>query len=491
MATGEAVSAAAQWQDYAPSNGGDGWQDYKGQKQEPVSETDLPGSTPLLRAAAAKLPSSMSTPTEFEREREPQNRKSSRSIIGGDFNLSGIARSIGMGAEMATDTPIPGIQPRLIEDTAPWQAMKTDMEADANRKAMGRSKLYRGIAPIGEAVGVNAAGMEHEADIGNAGGVMAHTAVPAAMAVAPMAIEGGLRVAPKVGRVASVLGKPTLKMGIEAAGDIPIVRGAMRGAKAFGDVPGQLFNKVPDGLVRGTDEIFPSRPEPITPEQAHADAVRRGEIGTVYEPGDILEKPVLGRRESLADRAGIQPGRPEPNIEVTRPPEPTGLRPSAPAIARVPRPAPAWKATGASESTPIPSEVTRAPEPTGLRSRTVRPSMEKQVAPQRPSIWSYQDNLEDSGIKQSMEADLNKQGALGRREERAANTLEAKPKWLRMAEFQAQQASDKILADAEAAVSKPKKFTETPGIPSPKVATPEDLTGLLKESIRLARKKKP
>lgn len=312
----------------------------------------------------------------------------------------------------------------------------------------------------------------------------------------PGAIKSTIENAPNIGKVASVVGKPAAKMGVDIAQELPIVGGpikaAVRGVKSFSDVPAQLRDRmrVPDGLVRGTDEIFPSRPEPITPEQAHADAVRRGEIGTVYEPGDIIEKPVLGRRESLADRAGIQAGRPVPNIEITRPSEPTGLRSNAPAP-RPNRPAPAWQAPGASQSTPIPSEVTRAPEPTGLRSRIVRPSIEKQVAPDRPSIWGYQDNLEDTGIKQSMEADLNKQGALGRREERAANTLEAKPKWLRMAEFQAQQAADKILADAEAAVSKPKKFTETPGNPTPKVATPEDLTGLLKDSIRLARKKKP
>lgn len=307
--------------------------------------------------------------------------------------------------------------------------------------------------------------------------------------MAPGAVKSTVENMPKIGKVASVVAKPAAKVGVDLAQSLPIVgepiKAAVRGAKTFSDVPGQIRDRmrVPDGLVRGTDELFPSRPEPITPEQAHADAVRRGEIGTMYEPETVIEKPVLGRRESLADRAGIQPGRPDPNIEITHPTEPAGLRPALPGITRVPRPAPAWQSPGASQSTVIPSEITRPPEPTGLRSRIASPS------PQRPSIWSYQDNLEDSGIKQSMESDLNKQGALGRREERAANTLEAKPKWLRMAEFQAQQSAEKIMAEAQVKATTPKRFTKTDSTP---VASPnDDLTGLLKDSIRLARKKKP
>lgn len=70
-------------------------------------------------------------------------------------------------------------------------------QQDQQRKQQGASGLYRAAAAAGTAVGVNVLGMEQAAARGDIGGVIGHTILPAAIAIAGPAIhaatgEGGL-----------------------------------------------------------------------------------------------------------------------------------------------------------------------------------------------------------------------------------------------------------------------------------------------------------
>ena len=105
------------------------------------------------------------------------------------------------------------------------------VQNDQARKAEGRSLAYRAIAPVGEAIGINAPGMEQAANQGNTGAVLGHTVVPAATALAAPVIEGAGKVAAKV---APSIAESALEVGSKSRG--------------FGKTPGQAALDETTGL---------------------------------------------------------------------------------------------------------------------------------------------------------------------------------------------------------------------------------------------------
>ena len=78
---------------------------------------------------------------------------------------------------------------------AQGQQMREDF---ARRKQEGYNLAYRLGAPVAEQLGANVTGMEQSAKQGDVGGVLGHTAIPMAVAAAPLGIEGAARVANRV-----------------------------------------------------------------------------------------------------------------------------------------------------------------------------------------------------------------------------------------------------------------------------------------------------
>jgi hypothetical protein len=112
--------------------------------------------------------------TQFEKDREPGNEPGFWKTVGQD--VKGV-----LGGVLSA----PGGNPLDIAASAARGAASVTAN-DAIRKHQGRSGAYRAVAGVGELAGVNAAGMEDAADVGSKKGVLAHTVVPAAMAVAPV-----------------------------------------------------------------------------------------------------------------------------------------------------------------------------------------------------------------------------------------------------------------------------------------------------------------
>jgi hypothetical protein len=111
--------------------------------------------------------------TQFEKDRAPGQGPGFWKSVGQD--VKGV-----LGGVLST----PGGNPLdIAASTARGAASVT--ANDAIRKHQGRSGTYRAVAGMGELAGVNAAGMEDAADVGSKKGVLAHTVVPATMAVAP------------------------------------------------------------------------------------------------------------------------------------------------------------------------------------------------------------------------------------------------------------------------------------------------------------------
>lgn len=94
-------------------------------------------------------------------------------------------------------------------------AQEAGQQAD-QRKAAGYSAPYRALAPVAQAVGVNVPGMEQAAKEGDVGGVAGYAAVPAAAAIAPLALKGAGKLASKAGAAV----KPAVSSAVRIASDV-------------------------------------------------------------------------------------------------------------------------------------------------------------------------------------------------------------------------------------------------------------------------------
>lgn len=136
------------------------------------------------------------SPTQFEIDRNPSFQQGWAPAA--VDSAVGLAKSAAGGLGLSAYNDVKqGIQDvKDYSATGSTQAQK----ADAERKAQGRSAIYRAVAPAAAAAtGVDLQRMEHGADVGNVAEIGGSVAVPLAAAVAPVAHEaykGAARVAP-------------------------------------------------------------------------------------------------------------------------------------------------------------------------------------------------------------------------------------------------------------------------------------------------------
>jgi hypothetical protein len=157
-----------------------------------------------------------------------------------------------------------------------------------------------------------------------------------------------------------------------------------------------------------------------------------------------------------------------------------------------PQPAPYRRGPGEVPPDEIPANAAPGEENVlaGKQGVLVRPMLRLKRAPSRIS-----DTIDDAGLKQDMQADLDAEGRDVARERLARNTVEQKPKWLRAAESKA----DQLVQDAIAKNANPLRGLKRPDVAPPTKAAPEgppgvvpepsqDLTPLLEESVKAGEK---
>lgn len=382
-----------------------------------------------------------SAPTQFEQERDPANH---RGVVASAWDTlkqipAGIVHGIAQGGEMAQAEPIPGVPNQPIEETLTGQSMQADMEADARRKAQGRSAAYRAIAPVGESVGADVKGMEDAAEVGNARGVVGHAVGSAIPVVAGEAVKV---ISPEAVRAAAGKAGPAIRSGVTTVADV--------GAAVL------------DNDVAGS----------FSPRAAH--------IGKILgKMADALRK---GKQVAPED---IGPMPEEGSYPVTTPSDvPLEQMPAEP-------------------TTAIEKELAYFAEKGDVKAQAALEQIQAQKPKIRASAEAARskntpaDRLDDKMAAEAARADLESHGraayAEQRREFADRNSMDT-PKWRRLAEHkaadvleQAQQQVAQILEEAEKQAKTPKKFTETKPL---KAMTPDDVTSLLEQSIAAAKAKK-
>jgi hypothetical protein len=156
------------------------------------------------------------------------------------------------------------------------------------QKAAGYGPVYRHLlTPLAQGVGVNVPGMEASAASGDVGGVLGHTAVPSAAAVAPLAAEGIVRaaqtpLASKIGQTAVTGAKMTGRVADVATFDR--LTAAYKAAKGIA------------GDVRHIKDIWspetPAEPVPQTPSVPASQAPSEQSVPSVQTSPGFRMPPV-------------------------------------------------------------------------------------------------------------------------------------------------------------------------------------------------------
>lgn len=205
----------------------------------------------------------------------------------------GLAKAFPQSAIAATglsnfQEALPDSAQKAIGYTSIEDQAKSMAANDQARKQAGRSGVYRAIAPVGEALGANVKGMEDSADEGDVAGVAGHAAVPIAAALAPLAIEGGLRgVRAVVPEGAAASAKPAIAKVARAASDIvhPDLTGAVSPRLAHLQ---RLAGHLADALEKPDTTGVEPPPKPSTGGETYRDATRQNEP---YAGEGEAEKP--------------------------------------------------------------------------------------------------------------------------------------------------------------------------------------------------------
>lgn len=139
------------------------------------------GSVPVDQMAdATRSGYTTIAPTQFEKERQPQNQPGFWGTVKND--LKGMAAG---AAEKVSENPFGLLNPLSYPGTP--SEVKAGYEKE---KQEGRSLPYRMIAGLGRVSGVAPVDqMEQDADIGNKRGIYGHSVLNAALAAAPIAGE--------------------------------------------------------------------------------------------------------------------------------------------------------------------------------------------------------------------------------------------------------------------------------------------------------------
>lgn len=189
---------AGPWEKYAAQQPQDAqsqgpWAKYGGQPTQPAQPSDYdsaPGLTDFGKQQAAKFAVKAPQPTQFEQERDPANQSGVVSTA-----MSRIKSMLTTAPQ--AQNPYPGMG--TDQKTAAFNQAQQEGQQEKNA---GYGSLYRAATIPAATVGVNVPAMEHQADIGNARGVLGEAAAPAALASAP-AIHSV--VAPAIGAAADAM----------------------------------------------------------------------------------------------------------------------------------------------------------------------------------------------------------------------------------------------------------------------------------------------
>lgn len=176
----------------------------------------LPPNDPRVAKIHALVGANAQQPTQFEKERDPNNQPGFWKTAWSD-----VKNLVPSPEFSASDIPVFG---SAIGAAKNIENAKQDY---GKRKTEGRSPAYNALSTAVEGSGLipglNPRGMEESANAGDAAGVMGHTAVPAALAAAPLLAEGASAARKGIGE--SIHDPLTGRM-------TPVARGIARGGGA-------------------------------------------------------------------------------------------------------------------------------------------------------------------------------------------------------------------------------------------------------------------
>jgi hypothetical protein len=274
-------------------------------------------------------------PTQFERERDPSRQPGVTQSL-----LSEVGDAIKSVPDIIRGTANPAT-------TARRGAALFEHDQD---RAATRSPAYRAVADVGEAAGINAPGMEHDADIGNRRGIVGKATGDALMLTGPSAIHTGFEAArgrfpnykapePRSFDADRAFNRTAIGGMIDLLGPSPTVgkAAAAAGTGLATEAVPWLVNKA--ARSKPVVDFMTKRPGPGAGEG----------------------------RVPLWKQAGIQEGRGEPgsNVQVTNVPEPT------PRPRRTPPPLESEVQAARDDTGPI-HEIKDAPE--NLRPKSAPPT---------------------------------------------------------------------------------------------------------------------
>lgn len=370
----------------------------------------------------------------------------------------------------------------------------TEQLQNERQKADNRGAAYRLLAtPLAQGVGVNVPGMEASAQAGDQGGVLGHAAVPAAMAAAPLVGEAALR-----GSAAALKSRPgqtgmALAKGAAKVADVATFDRLSKAANAIKSTVGEL----------GDIWNPKTEPPPTTPSTPPAPSATSAKTAPIYRDATI-------NRRNIPDFAGEEPPAPKSNTLQT----PLGKfswQATKADIEALPKPvgdivdAAVPKSTNPQVNLATKGEVALklkmgdvAGAEKALDQAAAKITPTSQFPPDRPAPAGnteeiraaqpearklrLQDTMDDAGVSQEMNANLEAHG-------KAANSEAIR-------EFIARNSTGTTKGELVKAAGgklpdRPVRFTKTPGVkaaPPTGTTVPEgDMTSLLKQSLKKAK----
>lgn len=206
-------------------------------------------------------------PTNFEKERDPQKQPGVLSTVGG-YIKNAVTPQPPSKSDFAMSSmlgPLPGL-------------VKNAYQGYTGARSRGHGVPYSMAAGAGADLGVNAPAMEQAADVGNRRAILGEAAVPAAMAVAPVAAEGVARglneVIPQTGRAGRNFQAVSKAAGGDQVAVTPKLSDSIMRVKELSD-RGHTMPKVANRFfARVTDPAAP----PVTYDEARDFYSKAGEI---------------------------------------------------------------------------------------------------------------------------------------------------------------------------------------------------------------------
>lgn len=240
-------------------------------------------------------------PTQFEQQRDPSNQKGFISTVG-DYVKN-----------VATTPPDVSLQGGLESGIPGLGVANSIGKGFSGARARGHGLAYSAVAGLGAPLGVNAEAMERAADVGNSRAILGEAAVPTAMALSPLALDGARSISdfakesPDVA-AARALNVPKTKA-LKAEANVTTARPYFQGADSLKDLQGRIpavkaeiwqpykdaVNQVGDNRVQGPDG--PSTVRELEEERLKTSA--KLSAARNMKPGDL--QTAIQKDEAIAD----------------------------------------------------------------------------------------------------------------------------------------------------------------------------------------------